>query len=158
MAACVQDACLCRRLRHHVLPTYYRLKSWHHCLLSFRTTVLPCLYRHPCTVSKVSWWWGCCLKKNIQNSLLGTFQNWMYVSHEKELAPWIFLRWHASSPCLPPGKSEDFWNMTLKLFFFIHNKQIRLLLYQFPFVCSFEVDFPIFFGPIEPRKLVLWRE
>jgi len=30
---------------------------------------------------------------------------------EKELAPWIFVRWHAGSPSLPPGKSEDFCNM-----------------------------------------------
>ena len=28
-----------------------------------------------------------CLKKMSKSSLLATFQNWMYVSHEKELAP-----------------------------------------------------------------------
>jgi hypothetical protein len=30
-------------------------------------------------------------------------------------------------------------------------------LYQFPFSCSFEVDFANFFRSIVPRKLVLWR-
>ena len=52
---------------------------------------------------------------------------------------------------------------TLKLFlnFFLQEKiqtqETDVLLYQFPFSCSFEVDFANFFGSIVPRKLVRWR-
>ena len=47
----MQDACLWRRLRPHVVTTHYLLNSWHHCLLQFHTTILPCLHRRHCSVS-----------------------------------------------------------------------------------------------------------
>jgi hypothetical protein len=95
--------CLYRRFRPHVVPTHYCLTpvitvSWSSVPPSFLAFIVVLVLFRGFLMVRI------CLKKISKSLLLVTLKNWMYVSHEKELVPWIFLRWHASIPSLPPGK------------------------------------------------------